>query len=392
MKKIADDIAYIGVDDLKLDLFENQYPLEEGISYNSYIIIDDKIAVLDTVDAACASDWRANLAEALGGRKPDYLIVQHVEPDHSGLIDWMYAEYPDLQIVASAKAISFISQFFSGLDVSSRAVTVKEGDTLSLGRHTLQFIGAPMVHWPEVITTYDSLSKTIFSADAFGKFGALSKCGFFGEDDCDWACEARRYYFNICGKYGNPVSTLLGKLSKLDIQTICPLHGPILRTNLEYYLNLYTTWSSYGVETDGVFIAYASIHGGTEKAAQQLASILEAKGCPKVSIADLCRTDMAEDIEDAFRYGKMVVAASTYDGTLFPPMHSFLWHLQIKSYQKRTVAIIENGSWAPQAGKVMKEMLSAMKDVNVLEPIVTIKSAPDASTTAALETLAETLL
>lgn len=392
MKNISEDITYIGVDDLKLDLFESQYPLPEGISYNSYLIKDEKVAVLDTVDGSMAGEWKANLAEALNGRKPDYLVLHHIEPDHAGVVDWMMSEYPELQIIASAKAISMLPQFFPHIDFSGRSVAVKDGDSLELGKHTLQFLTAPMVHWPEVIVSYDSATGCLFSADAFGKFGALSRCGFFGEDDGDWACEARRYYFNICGKYGNPVTTLLTKLSKLDVKMVCPLHGPILRSNLEYYLNLYKTWASYGVESEGVFIAYASIHGATAKVAEQLADILRAKGCPKVAIADLCRTDIAEDIEDAFRYGKMVIAASTYDGTLFPPMHSFLWHLQVKAYQRRTVAIIENGSWAPASGKVMKEMLSAMKDINIIEPVVTIKSAPDTATTAALEALATSLL
>jgi len=392
MKNISGNITYIGVDDLSLDLFESQYPIPEGISYNSYLIKNEKVAVLDTVDGSYADEWKSNLAEALDGRKPDYLVLHHLEPDHAGVIGWFITEYPDAKIVASAKALSMLPQFFPTLNFDGRSIVVKDGDSLELGKHTLQFFTAPMVHWPEVIVSYDSATGCLFSADAFGKFGALSKCGFFGEDDDDWACEARRYYFNICGKYGNPVTTLLTKLSKLDVKVVCPLHGPVLRQNLDYYLNLYKTWSSYGVESEGVFIAYASIHGATAKAAMQLADILRAKGCPKVAVADLCRTDIAEDIEDAFRYGKMVVAASTYDGTLFPPMHSFLWHLQVKAYQKRSVAIIENGSWAPVSGKVMKEMLSTMKDINIIEPIITIKSAPTAETTASLEALATSLI
>ena len=392
MKKITDSIFYIGADDLTLDLFESQYILEEGMSYNSYLIKDDKTAIMDTVDARCAEEWKASLQEALGGTVPSYLVVHHMEPDHSALIAWAMEKWPQMQLVASAKAIQMLSQFFDGVSYEGRTVAVKEGDTLPLGAHTLKFFGAPMVHWPEVMVSFEESEKVLFSADAFGKFGALSKCGFFADEDGDWACEARRYYFNICGKYGIPVQTLLKKVSALPVSIIAPLHGPILRQGLEQYIGLYNTWSSYGVESEGVFVAVASIHGGTMEAAKKLAEILKAKGCPKVAMADLTREDQAEAVEDAFRYGKMIVCAASYDAGLFPPAHSFIHHLQDKAWQKRRVGLVENGSWAPSAGRVMKEMFSSMKDVEIIEPVVTIRSRMKDSDIPALEKLAESIL
>ena len=388
MKKIAEGIFYIGADDAQLDLFESQYPLEEGMSYNSYLVEGEKIAVMDTVDAAVASQWQDNLLEALAGRTPDYLVVHHMEPDHSGLIEWMVRKWPDVQIVASAKAISFLGQFFEGFQC--RSLAVKEGDTIDLGGRSLRFFMAPMVHWPEVMVSLDSASSAIFSADAFGKFGALSACGFWGEEDGDWACEARRYYFNICGKYGLPVQTLLKKVSALNLSMICPLHGPVLRENLGYYTGLYDIWSRYDVESEGVFIAYASIHGGTALAARRLSEMLSDKGV-KVVVTDLSRCDMAEAVEDAFRYGKTVLAAASYDGGVFPPMAVFLHHLCDKAWQKRTVGIIENGTWAPSAARVIKDKLSAMKEITVLEPVVSIRSRLKTSDMGALEALAAAL-
>lgn len=383
--KIHENIKYIGVDDLDLDLFESQYIIPNGISYNSYLILDEKVAVMDTVDSRKYGEWRENLRSALDGRTPDYLIVHHMEPDHVGDIVALMDDYPEMMIVASARAVQMMPQFFEGVDFTTRTIAVKEGDTLSLGAHTLHFMMAPMVHWPEVMVSYDELSKVVFSADAFGKFGAL-------EHDEEWACEARRYYFNICGKYGVPVQTLLKKLATLDIEVICPLHGPILTENLGYYIGLYDTWSKYEPETEGVFIAYASIHGGTAAAAEELAEILRAKGAPKVSVADLSRDDMAEAVEDAFRMSKLVVAASSYDSGVFPPMYDFLHHLQIKSFQKRRVAIVENGSWAPSAGRVMRAMLSEMKDLEIVEPMVTIRSRMKSTDLPAMEALADALL
>ena len=383
--EITKDIKYIGVDDADLDLFESQYIVPNGMAYNSYVIMDEKIAVMDTADYRKGKEWLSNLQNALGGRKPDYLVAQHMEPDHAGEIVNLISLYPDIQIVTSAIAAKMLPQFFDGIDFASRTKVVKEGDELTLGAHTLKFIAAPMVHWPEVIVTYDTKDKVLFSADAFGKFGTL-------DTDEDWACEARRYYFNICGKYGTQVQALLKKAAALDIQTICPLHGPILKENLSYYLGLYDTWSKYGVETEGVFVAYASIHGGTAEAAQKLAEILKAKGAPKVAISDLSRDDMAEAIEDAFRYGKLIVAAPTYDAGIFPPMHDFLHHLQIKAYQKRKVGIIENGSWAPTAGKLMAAMLEQMKEVEIVQPVVTIKSRMKEANIAELEALADAIL
>ncbi len=383
--KVTETIQYIGVDDTDLDLFESQYIVPNGISYNSYLIEDEKIAIMDTVDKRKSDQWWANLTDALEGRTPDYLVVQHMEPDHAGNIADAMERFPQMKIVATARAIGMLPQFFEGVDFEGRTVAVGENDTLSLGQHTLQFIMAPMVHWPEVMVTYDHLDKVVFSADGFGKFGALAH-------DEDWACEARRYYFNICGKYGMQVQALLKKLGNLDIECICPLHGPILKENLGYYIGLYDTWSKYDVETEGVFIAYASIHGGTAVAAQKLADMLRAKGAPKVSVADLSRDDMAEAVEDAFRMGRLVVAAPSYDGNVFPPMHDFLHHLQLKNYQKRRVGIIENGSWAPCSGRIMKGMLEQMKDIDIVGPVVTIRSRMKQTDLPAFEALADAIL
>ena len=382
---VTEKIKYIGVDDTTIDLFESQYIVPNGISYNSYLIMDEKIAIMDTADKRKSKEWFANLEEGLEGRTPNYLIVQHMEPDHAGNIANLLAKYPELQVAASAKAIQMMPQFFEDTCFEGRTIAVKEGDTLSLGEHTLQFFMAPMVHWPEVMVTYDSTDKVLFTADGFGKFGALAH-------EEEWACEARRYYFNICGKYGSQVQALLKKAATLDIARICPLHGPILKENLEYYIGLYDTWSKYEVETEGVFIAYASIHGGTRKAAEKMAEILREKGAPKVSIADLSRDDMAEAVEDAFRMSKLIVAAASYDADVFPPMHDFLHHLKLKAYQKRRVGIIENGSWAPCAGRVMKGMLESMKEIETVEPMVTIRSAMKQGDIPALEALADALL
>lgn len=391
-KTIIPGIRYIGVDDLALDLFEGQYAVPEGMAYNSYIIEDEKTAVLDTADATAGEAWKENLLEALAGKAPDYLVAHHVEPDHAGLIVWALAQWPSLTLVTSAKAVQLLGQFHEGVDFASRARVVKEGDELVLGSRTLRFFAAPMVHWPEVLVSFETAGKVLFSADAFGKFGALSKCGYFGEEDADWACEARRYYFNICGKYGMPVQTLLRKVAPLSPAVICPLHGPILRKDLSQYLDLYQTWSSYGVETEGVFVAYASMHGGTAAAALKLAEILREKGCPKVATADLCRDDMAESVEDAFRYGKMVLAAPTYDGGLFTPAANFLHLLSAKAWQQRRVGLIENGSWAPASGRIMKEAFAAMKGVTVIEPAVTLLSTLKSTDLPALEALADALL
>lgn len=385
MKEITSKIKYIGVDDLDIDLFESQYEVPNGMSYNSYVILDEKIAVMDTCDGRKAEEWKKNLAEALAGRTPDYLVVHHMEPDHASLVADMVNEYPELKVVASDKALKMLPQFFEGIDIEGRSVTVKEGDTLCLGEHTLTFYAAPMVHWPEVMVSYDDVDKVVFSADGFGKFGALSA-------DEDWACEARRYYFNICGKYGMQVKRLLDKLATLDVKIICPLHGPVLTENLDYYIGLYKTWSTYGVETEGVLVAYASIHGGTKAVAERMAEILREKGAGKVAVTDLCRDDMAEAVEDAFRMGKMVVAAAFYDGSVFPPMHDFLHHLQLKGFRSRRVAIIENGSWAPTAGRVMACMISDMKEVEIVEPIVTIMSRMKAADEPKLQELADALL
>ena len=382
---VTEKIKYIGVDDNTIDLFESQYIVPNGISYNSYLVMDEKIAIMDTADKRKGEEWLANLEEGLEGRTPDYLIVQHMEPDHAGNITVLMEKYPELKVVASAKAIQMMPQFFEDTCFEGRTIAVKEGDTLSLGGRELKFFMAPMVHWPEVMVTYDAADKVLFSADGFGKFGALAH-------EEDWACEARRYYFNICGKYGAQVQALLKKAATLDIACICPLHGPILKENLGYYIGLYDTWSKYEVETEGVFIAYASIHGGTKKAAEKMAEILRAKGAPKVSIADLSRDDMAEAVEDAFRMSKLIVAAASYDADVFPPMHDFLHHLKLKAYQKRRVGIIENGSWAPCAGRVMKGMLETMKDIEIVEPMVTIRSAMKQGDIPALEALADAIL
>ena len=382
---VTEKIKYIGVDDTTIDLFESQYIVPNGISYNSYLVMDEKIAIMDTADKRKGEEWFANLEEGLEGRTPDYLIVQHMEPDHAGNIAVLMEKYPDMKVVASAKAIQMMPQFFEDTCFEGRTVAVKESDTLSLGGRELKFFMAPMVHWPEVMVTYDSADKVLFSADGFGKFGALAH-------EEDWACEARRYYFNICGKYGAQVQALLKKAATLDIACICPLHGPILKENLGYYIGLYDTWSKYEVETEGVFIAYASIHGGTKKAAEKMAEILRAKGAPKVSIADLSRDDMAEAVEDAFRMSKLIVAAASYDADVFPPMHDFLHHLKLKAYQKRRVGIIENGSWAPCAGRVMKGMLETMKDIEIVEPMVTIRSAMKQGDIPAMEALADAML
>ncbi len=381
---ISDSIKYIGTDDKTIDLFESQYVVPNGVSYNSYVIIDDKIAVMDTVDKRKTDEWISNLEQALDGRTPDYLVISHLEPDHSSNIKLIAEKYPDIKFVGNAKTFNMLPQFFD-VDLDGRIVTVKEGDVLDLGVHKLNFAMAPMVHWPEVMVTYESTEKVLFSADGFGKFGAL-------DTDEDWACEARRYYFNICGKYGAQVQALLKKLAALDVETICPLHGPILSENLSYYINLYDIWSKYEAETDGVFIAYASIHGNTEKAALKLCDILKEKTDKKISIADLSRTDLAEDIEDAFRYSKMILAAPTYDGGIFPIMNDFLHHLKIKGYKNRKVGMIENGSWAPMAGKVMTEYLQSMKNIEICPTKVTISSAMKNETAEQLDLLADEIL
>lgn len=385
MRKITEKIKYIGVDDDELDLFESQYVVPEGMAYNSYLIEDEKIAVMDTVDARCGEAWLRNLEEALQGRKPDYLVMHHIEPDHSGMAAAFSERYPDAVILASAMGVRFLGQFAP--DTTFRTQVVKEGDTVSLGAGELRFLSAPMVHWPEVMVS--QYGQVLFSADAFGKFGSLGKCGFFIDEDDDWACEARRYYFNICGKYGPQVQALLKKVGAPEV--ICPLHGPILRGDLSEYLNLYNIWSSYGVETEGVFVAYASIHGCTKEAALRLAEMLREQGCPKVAVADLTRDDMAEAVEDAFRYGRMVLAASTYDAGLFTPAWNFLHTLQVKGWCKKKVALIENGTWAPMAAKVMTEMLTAMKDIEIVGTPVSLRSRMKASDVPALEALARAI-
>ena len=382
---ISESIKYIGVDDKTIDLFESQYVVPNGVSYNSYVIMDEKIAIMDTVDRRGTEGWLENLEAALGGKTPDYLVVLHMEPDHSANVKNLAEKYPTMKIVGNAKTFTIMGQFFDGIDFSDRSVVVKEGDTLDLGAHKLTFVMAPMVHWPEVMVAYESTEKILFSADGFGKFGAL-------DAEEDWACEARRYYFNIVGKYGVQVQNLLKKAAALDIQTICPLHGPILKENLGYYLNLYDIWSSYGVEAEGVFIAYASIHGNTAAAAQKMAEILKAKGAPKVAIADLSRSDVAECVEDAFKYGKVILAASSYDAGVFPPMEDFLHHLKAKNYQKRRIGLIENGTWAPCSGKVMRGILETMKSIDICDTVVTIKSSMKADNVTAMEQLADEIL
>ena len=381
--EITKDIRYAGVNDHEIDLFEGQYKVENGMAYNSYVIMDEKIAVMDTVDASFYEEWMHNVKQILGSRTPDYLVVQHMEPDHSANISAFLEAFPDTVIVSSAPAFNIMKQFF-GTDYADRRQIVKEGDTLSLGVHTLQFIGAPMVHWPEVIVTYDQQDKVLFSADGFGKFGAL-------DVEEDWACEARRYYFGIVGKFGMQVQNLLKKAAALDIQAICPLHGPVLKENLGYYINLYQTWSSYGVESEGIMIAYTSVYGNTKAAAQLLADRLTEKGCPKVVVADLAREDMAECMEDAFRYGKLVLATTTYNTDMFPYMREFIHELIGHNYQNRTVALMENGSWAPLAAKAMRAKLETCKDITFAEHTVQIRSALNEDSIAQIEALAEEL-
>lgn len=382
--KISNDIAYIGVDDREIDLFEGQYVVPNGMAYNSYVILDEKIAVFDTVDKNFGTQWLKNLDEALGGKTPDYLIVQHMEPDHSANIVLFAEKYPDAKIVANDKAFVMMSQFFD-FDLGDRKMSVKNGESLSLGKHELTFVFAPMVHWPEVMMTYDSTDKVLFSADAFGKFGAL-------DTDEDWACEARRYYFGIVGKYGAQVQAVLKKAAALDIKTICPLHGPVLAENLGYYLDLYNTWSSYGVESDGVVIAYTSVYGNTKAAAELLAQKLKEKGCPKVAVNDLARCDMAEAVEDAFRYGKIVLATTTYNADVFPFMREFINELTERNFQNRFVGIIENGSWAPMAANVIKKMLENSKNITFADTVVTVKSAMKQNTADDIERLADEII
>lgn len=382
---ISDAVRYIGCDDHEIDLFESQYRVPHGVSYNSYLVVDEKIAVMDTVDARVTQEWLANLErelDSISRPQPDYLVVSHLEPDHAANIQRVCEKYPQLKLVGSARTFAMLPQFFT-MDFSERKVEVKEGDSLCLGSHTLHFYMAPMVHWPEVMVTYESAEKILFSADGFGKFGTL-------DTREDWDCEARRYYMNIVGKYGAQVQALLKKAAGLDIQTICPLHGPVLRENLVHYLEKYDIWSSYRPEDEGVTIAYASIHGNTALAARELAALLEERG-QKVSVFDLARDDLAEAVEDAFRYDRLVLAAATYDGGLFPCMEDFLYHLKLKNYQKRTVGILENGSWAPLAGKLMREYVEGYKECVLVEPVVTIKSALNAASREQLEQLAQAL-
>ena len=383
MKKITEDIYYAGVNDHQVDLFEGQFAVPNGMAYNSYVIMDEKIAVMDTVDVNFGEEWLANVAEILGDRKPDYLVVQHMEPDHSANITKFVEAYPEAKVVGNAKTFQMIENFF-GLDLADKQEVVMNNGTLSLGSHELTFVFAPMVHWPEVMVTYDNKDKILFSADGFGKFGAL-------DVEEDWACEARRYYFGIVGKYGAQVQALLKKAATLDIEKICPLHGPILTENLGYYLDLYQTWSSYGVETEGVMIAYASVYGNTKKAAELLGEELKANGCPRVVVADLAREDMAECIEDAFRHGKLVLATITYNGGVFPFMQTFIDGLKERNFQNRTIGIIENGSWAPVAAKNIKSMMEGCKNLTWTETAVTIKSGVKEETKAQIKALADEL-
>ena len=383
---ISDKIKYIGVDDTTLDLFESQYAVPDGVSYNSYVILDDKTAIMDTVDKRGMKDWENNLLNALDGRNADYVIIQHMEPDHAGSLARLIELFPEITVVGNAKTFVMINQFFENINIKN-SLTVKEGDTLNLGSHTLTFVMAPMVHWPEVMVTYESSEKVLFSADGFGKFGALSLT-----ENADWACEARRYYFNIVGKYGMQVQSVLKKASKLDIKTICPLHGPILRENLGYYINKYDIWSKYETESEGVYIACASIHGNTLKVCEKLKEILEEKGLEKVVLADLSREDWAEAVEDSFRYGKIVFASATYDMGIFTPMRDLLLNLKERNYQNKKVAIIENGTWAPNAARCMKEIISTMKNIEIVEPVVTIKSTLKEENIEKLNELAEKLL
>lgn len=380
---ITDDIRYVGVNDHNIDLFEGQYVVENGMAYNSYVIMDEQIAVMDTVDGNFTDEWLKNISDVIGDRKPSYLIVQHMEPDHSANVANFLDLYKNAKVVATAKAFVMMKQFF-GTDYPERQIVVKEGDTLSLGTHTLTFVLAPMVHWPEVMVTYDSKDKVLFSADAFGKFGAL-------DVEEDWTCEARRYYFGIVGKYGVQAQALLKKAAGLDIQTICALHGPILKENLGYYLDLYNTWSSYGVESEGVVIAYTSVYGNTKKAVELLADKLTALGCPKITVTDLARDDMAEAVEDAFRYGKLVLATTTYNGDIFPFMKTFIEHLTERGYRNRTIGLIENGSWAPTAAKTMLKMFEGSKNLTFTDTTVTIKSAVNTENEAQIAALAEEL-
>lgn len=380
---ISESIKYIGVDDRETDLFEGQYIIPNGVSYNSYVIFDEKIAVMDTVDKIATDKWVENLEKALNGKAPDYLVISHMEPDHASNVKLFAEKYPNAKLVGNAKTFAYMPQFFN-LNVEDRKVVVKEGDTLELGQHTLTFIMAPMVHWPEVMVAYDSKDKVLFSADGFGKFGAL-------DADEDWTCEARRYYFNIVGKYGAQVQALLKKTASLDIQTICPLHGPILNENLSYYIDKYDIWSSFRPEDKGVMIAYGSMHGNTKQAALELKAMLEERGVQKVAVADLTRDDMAEAIEDAFRYDRLVVACPTYDGALFPAVEDFLYHLKIKNYQSRRVALIENGTWAPMAGKKMKEYFEGMKNITLCDTAVTVKSTLNEASAEQLKALADEL-
>lgn len=382
--KVTDTILYVGVNDHQVDLFEGQYVVPDGMAYNSYVILDEKPTVMDTVDIHFADEWLDNVAQALDGKKPEYLVIQHMEPDHSASIEKFLAVYPDTKVVGNAKTFPMMQQFF-GADIAPNREVVANGGTLELGAHTLTFVFAPMVHWPEVMVTYDALDKVLFSADGFGKFGAL-------DVEADWACEARRYYFGIVGKYGAQVQALLKKAATLDIQTICPLHGPVLTENLGYYINLYDIWSSYGVESEGVMIAYASVYGNTKKAAEKLAETLKAKGCPKVVLTDLARCDMAEAVEDAFRYGKLVLASMTYNGDVFPFMRTFIDGLTERAYQNRTIGVIENGTWAPTAGRVIKGMFEKSKNITWLETTVSIRSAVNAANEAQIEALADELL
>ncbi len=385
--EVSNDIRYIGVDDNDIDLFESQYVVPEGMSYNSYVILDEKIAIMDTADARKADDWRKNLAATIGDKQPDYLVCHHMEPDHASLIGEMMQKYQGLTLVLSAQAVKMLPNFFNGVDFEGRLQVVKEGDTLELGNHTLQFIGAPMVHWPEVLMSYERTDKVLFSADGFGKFGAIAN-----ETD-DWACEARRYYFNICGKYGIQVQNVIKKATALDIQAICPLHGPVLKGEaLQNAMTLYNTWSKYEAESEGVLVAYASIHGGTAAAANKIGEILTGMGCPKVVVSDLSREDLAEVIEDAFRYPRIVLCAASYDAGVFPPMHDLLYHLQIKNYQNRRVAILENGSWAPTAAKTMMGLLEPMKNMTIVEPVVTIRSRMKDTDMPAIEQLCKAIL
>lgn len=382
---VSDSVKYIGVDDTDIDLFESQYPVPDGVSYNSYVILDDKIAVMDTVDERKTDEWFSNLTEVLEDRYPDYLVISHLEPDHSSNIERLAVRYPDMKLVGNAKTFQMLPQFFD-MDFSERSIVVKEGEELSLGTHKLVFYMAPMVHWPEVMVTYEATEKILFSADGFGKFGAIELT-----KDKDWACEARRYYFNIVGKYGGPVQQLLKKAAGLDINMICPLHGPVLKDNLGYYIGLYDTWSRYEPENKGVLIAYASIHGNTAKAAHELADMLKKAGEDKVVVSDLSREDMAEVIEDAFRYDRMILCAASYDGGVFPCMQDFLLRLQSKAYQNRTVGMVENGSWAPCAARVMRNIVDTFKNITVVEPVVTIKSTVKESDKAALSGLAQAI-